>query len=81
MRLTFSDHALFEMERRQIPREWILRCVEQPAKLEPDRNDATVSHALAPIEEMRGRVLCVVYNHLDNHVVTVFFERRRRGRL
>jgi hypothetical protein len=81
MRLTFSDHALHKIEQRHIPQEWVIRCIESPSKLKDDPLDSLASRAYAPIFEMDGRVLCVVYNHLDHHVVTVFFERRWKGKL
>ena len=81
MRLTFSDHALTNMEIRHIAREWVLHCVEFPVKLDSDERDSTLTLAYLPISDMDGRVLCVVYNHLDDHVVAAFFERRLRGKL
>ena len=80
MPLTFSDHARSEIERRQIPIQWIERVVEAPARLKPDAVDPLLTRAHAPIDEMNGRVLCVVYNHVDYHIVTVFFDRRMRGK-
>jgi hypothetical protein len=81
MRLRFTDHALANMETRHIAREWVVHCVESPLRLDSDESDATPTLAYLPIADMDGRVLCVVYNHLDDHVVAAFFERRLRGKL
>ncbi len=59
------------------------RVLERPFRVEPDPVDPELRHALAPIPEHGGRVLRVVYNPTASpwRVVTVYFDRRLRGRL
>ena len=50
MRFTLSDHAKANMERAHIPPEWVERVMEDPARIEPDRIDPSVSLSMAPIQ-------------------------------
>lgn len=63
--------------------DWVIRTLSDPERIEPDRADPEVNHALARIPEYGNRVLCVVYNHtvVPPRIVTAFFDRRQRNRL
>lgn len=80
---TLSGHALTVHKERAIPLEWIARVVEHPERVEPDRTDPELQHALARILEHDGRVLRVVYNVRATpwRIVTVYFDRNQRNRL
>jgi hypothetical protein len=78
-----TAHAASVIVERQIPQEWVARVLGQPMRLEADRYDPTLRHALAAIPENDGRVLRVVYNDTVRpwQVVTAYFDRKERGRL
>jgi hypothetical protein len=78
-----TAHAASVIAERQIPREWVARVLAQPMRLEADRHDLTLRHALAAIPENDGWVLRVVYNDAVRpwQVVTACFDRKERGRL
>lgn len=81
-KFTLTAHAATVISERGIDIEWIERVLLEPARMEPDRNDPSLAHALAPIAERGDRVLRVVYNPSDNplRVVTAYFDRRQRGK-
>ena len=81
MNFRLSVHALDVADERDIPLPWITLAIEsaQVVQLQPDGT----THYLKAIPEFGGRVLRVV---LSTHtvppvVVTVFFDRRMKGRL
>lgn len=83
MEFTLSKHASDTVRERNILPEWISRTLTQPALEEEHAHDPTRRHAFLPIPEHGGRVLHVVYNHTKNppHIVTVYFDRARKGTL
>ena len=83
MELIYTRHALDAMEKRGISEAWIQRAIEHPQRVEPDRLDPTLIHYLCAIPENGGRVLRVVLNstNLPPKLVTVFFDRKMKGKL
>jgi hypothetical protein len=81
MELDVSGHALTAMEEREIRRDWLAHAVESP-ELIREHADGTV-HYFATIHEHDDRVLRVIVNPstVPPKVVTVFFDRRMKGRL
>ena len=79
----FTTHATRVLAEREIPQEWVARVLDRPMRVEPDRLDPTLRHALAAIPEYGGRVLRVVYNETVRpwQVVTAYFDRKEKGRL
>jgi Domain of unknown function (DUF4258) len=77
-----SDHARDVIREREIETTWVVRVLEQPDRTETDRDDPKLRHALGRILERGDRVLRVVYNASVNppRIVTVYFDRRQRGR-
>jgi Domain of unknown function (DUF4258) len=77
-----TAHAVSVLIERQIPLEWVERVLGQPMRLEADRHDPTLRHALGAIPENDGRVLRVVYNDTVQpwQIVTAYFDRKERGR-
>lgn len=77
-----SDHALNVIAEREIETTWVIRVLKQPERTEVDRSDPALTHALGRIAERDDRVLRVVYNASVNppRIVTVYFDRRQRGR-
>ncbi|MBI2860238.1 MAG: DUF4258 domain-containing protein [Chloroflexi bacterium] len=69
------------LKERGIAREWLTRVVGEPARIER-RDDGTI-HYLKTIPEYEGRVLRVVTRTEGEQtiVVTVFFDRRQRGKV
>ena len=59
---TLSAHAAVTLAERGIARAWIQRVLTRPERVEADRADPELRHALGRIAEREGRVLRVVYN-------------------
>ena len=83
MNYALTEHATKVLVERQIPIEWLERALQEPILREPDPNDASLERRYCPIAEFNGRVLRVVVNTSVEpvRVVSVFFDRRVRGRL
>jgi hypothetical protein len=77
-----TDHAEGVMAEREIATAWVVRVLTKPERMENDRSDSTLTHALGRIAERDGRVLRVVYNAsvIPPRIVTVYFDRRQRGK-
>ncbi|MHB0876048.1 MAG: DUF4258 domain-containing protein [Anaerolineae bacterium] len=78
--MEFSAHARDMLAERQIPEEWVRRCIESPDRSAPGKDGNM--HYFKAIGERGGRVLHVVVNLKaePKRVVTLFFDRRlRRG--
>lgn len=80
-RPVFSSHAQSLLTEREIPESWVWRALENFDRryLGPDEN----YHYLKKIIENEGRVLRVVVNEQIDppRIVTLFFDRRLRGKL
>jgi hypothetical protein len=78
-----SAHAAERIRRRGIDEAWITEALAAPDRVEPDRLDPAVRHALKKIAACEGRVLRVVYNPTVSppRIVSVHFDRRLKGRL
>ena len=83
MEFTTSKHAEDVIREREISRDWITLVLDAPRRVEKDREDPALIHALASIPEHGNRVLRVIYNQTRNppHVVTVYFDRAQKGTL
>jgi hypothetical protein len=77
-----TAHAATVIAEREIDIAWITRTLARPDRTETDRDDPSLTHALARIEERDDRILRVVYNPSVNplRVVTAYFDRRQRGK-
>lgn len=83
MNYTLTEHARKVLAERHIPVEWLERALHEPVLRKPEPNDASLERRYCPITEFNGRVLRVVVNTSvePERVVSVFFDRRMRGRL
>jgi hypothetical protein len=83
MNYALTAHARKVLVERQIPVEWLERALHEPILREPDPDDASLERRYRSITEFDGRVLRVVVNTSVEpvRVVSVFFDRRMRGRL
>ena len=81
--LVYSWHALYVMAERDIYPEWVDLIVREPALRIVDRNDPEIERFYGAIPERAHRVLRVAVNTqvAPWRVVSVFFDRRMRGRL
>ena len=78
-----SDHARTVLQERNISVAWVSETLSNPERLENDRKDPALVHAMRPVPERSDRVLRVVYNTRSRPpcVVTAFFDRcERRGK-
>jgi hypothetical protein len=83
MDYTLTDHALDALAKRKILLEWLERTLGDPQRVELDATDPALEHRLAVIPEYGNRVLRVIVNRSVDpmRVVTLFFDRKMRGRL
>lgn len=85
MSITFclTKHAQEQITTRNISLSWIERTLLNPQKIETDKLDPDLVHALATIPEFDDRVLRVVYNPKEKplKVITVYFDRKMRGKI
>ena len=81
--LDYTRHAADVMRERLIPKEWVESVVAEPDSREPDPNDPEVERFFRRIPERGDRVLRVAVNTnvAPWRVVSVFFDRNRRGEL
>jgi hypothetical protein len=78
-----SSHAKFVLASRSIKQEWLEQVLASPERVEPEKDDPDLKHALGRISEHDNRVLRVVYNSSVEpvRVVTVYFDRTQRKKL
>ena len=78
-----SNHARAVCIERGIEFEWIDRALGAPALIQPDPNSLSLLHAFIFVPERDGRILRAIYNSSVHpvRIVTVFFDRRMRGKL
>jgi hypothetical protein len=71
------------MSERDITTEWLERTLDSPALRESDPSDPNLERRYLSIPERDGRVLRVVIdaNVVPVRVVSVFFDRGKRGQL
>ena len=83
MKYTLTDHAGKVLEERQILAEWLERTLNDPTMTEGDPADESLERRYRAIAEADGRVLRVVINASVEpvRVVSVFFDRRMRGKV
>ena len=77
-----TSHAEAAASKRKIEMSWIKRALAVPDWREPDPTKRGVMHAFLRIGERNDRVLRVDYNPSVHpvRVITVYFDRRLRGR-
>ena len=81
--LEFTRHATYVMKERVISREWVESVVAGPALRAPDPNDPEVERFYRRVPERNDHVLRVAVNTrvVPWRVVSVFFDRSKRGQL
>ncbi len=83
MKFELTKHARRVLAEREIPLEWVERTLSAPESVQPDPQDAAVERRFRRIPEFGGRVLRVAVNVRVEppRVVSVFFDRKMKGRL
>jgi hypothetical protein len=83
MKYELTKHAKTALAEREIPIEWVERTLDAPELRRPDPDDAAVERRFRRIPEFGGRVLRVAVNAMvePNRVVSVFFDRKMKGKL
>jgi hypothetical protein len=68
---------------REIPLEWVERTLSTPELCLTDTDDVTVERRFRRIPEFGNRVLRVAVNNTvePSRVVSVFFDRKMKGKL
>jgi hypothetical protein len=83
MKFELTKHAQKALDEREIPVEWLERTLSAPELVLPDPDDVAVERRFRRIPEFGGRVLRVAVNTTvePNRVVSVFFDRKMKGKL
>lgn len=83
MTFELTLHAQVAAEERKILPEWISRTFETPELVLPDPGDPSVERRFRKIPEHGNRVLRVAVNPTVDpaRIVSVFFDRRMKGKL
>jgi uncharacterized DUF497 family protein len=83
VRFELTQHARDALMKRNISMELLERVLALPQRIERDATDAMLEHRLAAISEHGDRVLRVIINRHTTpiRVVTLYFDRKMRGRL
>jgi hypothetical protein len=83
MAYILTQHAQDALAKRKIDLEWLERTLARPQRIEPDKTDARLEHRLAVVPEHGDRFLRIIVNKSESpiRVVTLFFDRKMRGRL
>jgi hypothetical protein len=83
MKFELTKHAKKALVEREIPVAWVERTLASPELRLPDPDDAAVERRYRKIPEFGGRVLRVAVNTTvePNRVVSVFFDRKMKGKL
>jgi hypothetical protein len=83
MKFELTKHARQVLAERDIPVEWLERTLAAPELVLPDPDDATVERRFRKIPEFGGRMLRVSVNTAvePNRVVSIFFDRKMKGKL
>jgi uncharacterized DUF497 family protein len=83
MKFELTKHAQKALDEREIPFAWLERTLSAPELVLPDPDHATVERRFRRIPEFGGRVLRVAVNTAvePNRVVSVFFDRKMKGKL
>jgi len=78
-----TRHAEDALLKRKIEKEWLERVLAFPQRVEADATDPMLEHRLAAISQCDNRVLRVIINpHINPiRVITLFFDRKIRGKL
>ncbi|MEW6236416.1 MAG: DUF4258 domain-containing protein [Candidatus Omnitrophota bacterium] len=83
MKYTLTKHAEKVLKEREIPLEYVERALNDPEWIEPDRDDPELEHRLRRMPEYGNRALRVVLNRNAEpaNIVTVYYDRKMRGKL
>ena len=83
MEFELSRHASEVIFEREIEILWIERTLENPGLVRVDSEDVDLEHRFKRIEESDNRILRVVVNKSAKpiRIVTVYFDRKMKGRL
>jgi uncharacterized DUF497 family protein len=83
MKFELTKHAKRVLAEREIAVEWLEQTLTAPELVLPDPDDAAVERRYRRIPEFGGRVLRVAVNTAvePNRVVSVFFDRKMKGKL
>ena len=83
MSYELTQHARDVLQEREISLEWLDKALANPELSERDATDSELENRFAKIAEFGNRVLRVVVNTrvVPERVVSVYFDRRMKGRL
>jgi len=78
-----TEHAKDVIAERSIQVDWIEQVLDRPELVEPDSYDPHLTHYVGRIQQYGNRALRVVLNIQATpvRIVTVFFDRKMKGRL
>ena len=78
-----TSHAKIVLKEREIPISFLKQALTEPELILEDNDDPALEHRLCKIKEYDNRVLRVIFNKTVNPIaiITVFFDRRMKGKL
>ena len=81
--IEFTNHAKETMQDREIEEDWVEHTLDAPLLRVPDPAHDGLERLYRPISDRDGRVLRVVVDTSSDpwRVITVFFDRKMRGKL
>jgi len=82
-RYDLSRHSKDVISERYIRLAWLEQVLDSPELVEADRDDPELMHHVGRIKEHGNRALRVVFNNSVSpvRIVTVYFDRKLKGRL
>jgi Domain of unknown function (DUF4258) len=82
-RYDLSRHVKDVISARQVRLVWLEQVLDSPEVVEADRDDPELVHHVGRIKEHGNRALRVVFNNSVSpvRIVTVYFDRKMKGRL
>lgn len=83
MNYEITKHAQQAMAERKISVIWMERALSNPELVQPDPEDKSIERRFRRIPEYGDRILRVAVNTTvdPNRVVSVFFDRRMKGKI
>ncbi|CAI2718672.1 DUF4258 domain-containing protein [Nitrospina watsonii] len=83
MAYQLTQHAKDMLQEREIAVEWLEKVLDKPRAVYPDPVDDALEHRLGVVTEAQGRVLRIVVDARVQpiRVITVYFDRNKRGKI
>ncbi|NIL98821.1 MAG: DUF4258 domain-containing protein [Planctomycetales bacterium] len=82
MSLSYTEHAIARLAKRQLKAEWVERIVARPDRTEPDPSNIKLQHCIGVLPELENRVLRVIVSKDEpRRVITAYLDRKMKDKL